>query len=170
MLKPLLIACLWLLTGPALAQSWKVGVADSGEYHYAAVPNESDAVFGQFCYPAAGHCIWILMNRTGCEDESTSPGLASSDAGAFHVTLVCRGKHVYQGVTYYRHVVSGFDDVDQVVRGGGTVGFAFPLASGQFRVARFDTDRAGVLIDRMRDRAEKARSRLPASTTKDVTL
>lgn len=135
--------------------SWTVDASGyargSSDNVYAMTINDSEAGFGQFCYPASGSCLWILATKTGCKEDSRYPVLASaSKGGAIALEVYCGGKFS----DYFRYIFTDFDAVNELVKGGGRIGIVFPLASGEFRVTRFDLDGATTAISTMRSRAE----------------
>jgi len=145
------------------AKSFARGKSDNV---YAITINDSDAGFGQFCYPDSGSCIWILVNKTGCKDDSKYPVLASAPiGGAIALEVLCGGKFS----DYFRYVFTDFDAVNELVKGGGRIGIVFPLASGEFRVTRFDLNGATTAVSNMRSQAENLAQQAKTGT-KDTKL
>jgi hypothetical protein len=148
-----------LLSGAAHSD-WSQGEAPT--YSYVAVSNDDGQMLGQSCAVADGYCRWIVTTEDMCEPGKTeTPAVISGSAGGVAATLVCLDSVVAQGKTLYRLGVAPFDDVDKVFRQTGTVGIAFPLQSGQFRVVRFSLGGDSAAIDRMRASALR---RVKAST------
>jgi hypothetical protein len=133
---------------------------------YAATINDSGALFGQFCYPAEGNCIWLIGMSTGCDKGDKYPVLANSDAGAQQLELLCDGR-LESGL--YRYVFLNFDAVDAIARKGTRIGIAIPLQADQFRVVRFQLNGATQAIDVMRAASER-RVKPASKTTRDLLL
>jgi len=151
----------------ALAQtfgSWYVDTSHNDGL-YAATINDSGEIFGQFCYPSAGSCIWFLGMKTACEKNAPYPVLANSDIGSWQLQLLCDGP-IGNGV--YRYAFSDFDTVDALVRKGTRVGFAVPLQSDQFLVSRFLLDGATKAITDMRAAAQRKTLPAPSGTRDQV--
>lgn len=144
--------------------AWSVGPMSDNEGVYAATLNDSNGVLGQYCYKDDGNCLWILANTINCDEKSQYPILVNSDAGATNMQLLCvkvSGKP--------RYAFMNFSDIDGLIKQSSYIGFAFPMASGQFQVSRFKLNGANKAISYMRDIAEKIVSP-SSSNTKDKRL
>lgn len=119
---------------------------------YAASVNDSGHVFGQFCFPGADSCVWLIGLQTGCEKGAQYPVLANSDAGAVHLKMFCDGQ-LDSGK--YRYVFTDFDEVDDLVRQATRIGFALPLQEDQFRVVRFNVRGAAAALSVMRGATQR---------------
>ena len=168
-LRALAALVLTFSSAPSLSQqigSWRIDLNEylkrQSDNIYAATLNDSENVFGQFCYPAEGSCMWILGISTGCQDKSTYPVLASTEAGAISLEVICFGKYADR---YYRYAFADFDKVDSLVRAGTRIGIVFPLkGAGEFKAIRFDLNGAIEAIDKMRSAAEKLTTSGPKGT------
>lgn len=160
-----------LTCGVAHAESWTAGVGNDKSFHYAATTNDSDGLFGQYCYVEDESCYWLVAIKTSCEINASTPIVMASDDGARHVSLICRGPYkLDNGQTLYRYYLDNFDFVDSAVRGSKLIGFAMPLESGRFRVSRFDLQGAVPVIDSMRSRVQTRINRKPTKSSKDQIL
>ena len=127
--------------GPAYAGqygNWVSGVMEGNEGYFAASINDSNGVFGQYCYAESDACIWILATDIDCKEERRYPNLVHADYGAEQLEIVCRklGKTP-------RYIFMDFDKINATItRSKSYVGFAFPLESGLFQVNRFLLDGA----------------------------
>lgn len=119
---------------------------------YAATMNDSGALLGQFCFPGAGSCVWLIGMSTRCEAGAKYPILANSDVGAQYLELYCDGE-LENGL--HRYAFTDYAAVDGLVKGGNRIGFAIPLQQDQFIVVRFLLNGAKVAISAMRDAAER---------------
>lgn len=91
---------------------------------------------------SAGHMLGVICDQSGCQaffnpliectDTNAYPALVNSPSGAFYVDLKC----VKAGDRFlYGAPLQG--DMSDAMSVGGVLGIAFPMASGQFKVARF---------------------------------
>src|SRR5512144_2189785 len=84
LLLPVFFALVLGAGSPAHAEDygkWTV-VTDDPTMMYAVVFNDSGALFGQYCYPEKGSCLWLISTSTSCEKDHKYPVLANSDGGA----------------------------------------------------------------------------------------
>ncbi len=157
---------------PALAQErsfkeWVVSVKDMKK-PFAATVNESGAVFGQYCYPESGSCLYIVATASKCEKDANYPVLLNSEAGSAYVELLCGGSSDGQRFEYY---FKNFDTINKIALQDGVLGIAFPLDGGQFRVVRFKLDGAKEAMPVLRDAAVKIKGNAPRRNgTRDQTL
>lgn len=166
-----IVACLLQTQSFAQAQVWTYGQSTDKSGRYANTVNDSDGVFTQRCVPESESCYWSIAILTSCEKDVSTPILGSADSGAGHLTIVCGEAFTYGGKKYYQYYFDSFDSVDKMVRGSKSIGFAMPLASGLFRVVRFDLAGAVSAIDSMRSLAQADVDRKPKKPkTKDLTL
>lgn len=145
------------------SQSWSQGVTTDKQGMFAATVNDSGAVFGQYCYPGDGEngtCYWILANDVTCESGSRYPVLVNSDAGAYSFEVLCFKQDEGRG----RFAVTNFDQIDKIVREGGRIAIAFPMASGLFQVNRFTLDGASRAVSSMRALASRVQDEKKTST------
>lgn len=153
---------------PASAQekrfgAWAVGTMKENAGAFAATVNDSGGLLGQYCYREREQCVWLLSNDIGCEDGAKYPVLVNADSGAATTQIVCMkvsGKPMY--------AFAEFDLIDGIVRQADWVGFAFPMASGQFRVSRFALEGAASAVEFMRKVMDQVIERVGRST-KDQT-
>jgi hypothetical protein len=180
MIKKLYIAILSALLGAAsLAQAddidngkWNVVTTDP-TMMYAVVFNDSGALFGQYCYPDKGTCLWLISISTQCEKDHKYPVLANSDGdgGAMQLTIQCQGSIGGEGKdAKYAYVFTDFDSVTSLLKNGKRVGFTIPLQSDQFKVVRFNLQGAEKAISQMRDKASEAMDESKSKNTKDQDL
>ncbi len=146
--------------------AWVEGETDDGDI-YAATTNDDGQVLAQYCALADASCTWLMVTQDTCDVGKTrTPALVSGPAGSAATSMACLSNSASNGKTYYRLGFYPFDSVDTLFRQTGTVGIAFPLESGQFRVVRFNLNGGVGVIDRMREKALKK----VKSSTKGQTL
>jgi hypothetical protein len=133
--------------------SWFVDVGESGGFIYAATVNDSGNFFGQYCYPRDSSCMWFLGMNIICKEGEKYPVLINSDDGASQLEVLCTG---IINKTIYRYAFTNFDAVDNIVKRGLRVGFAFPLQSDQFKIVRFNLDGSSHAVTVMRELASEA--------------
>ena len=139
---------------------WEVSTKDSAPY--AATANDSDQVFGQFCFLEEGSCYWLVAITIACKEGDKYPVLANSDTGAVHLEMICLDGNPQGG--RYRYAFTHFDEVDQLVRDSTRVGFAMPLQEDSFRVLRFNLRGVETALSVMRDAANKRLKSLSRNT------
>jgi hypothetical protein len=152
--------------------SWIIDVGESESFIYAATFNDSGNFFGQYCYLGAGSCMWFLGMTTACKEGAQYPVLANSDVGAIQLQLLCTGE---LGKGYYRYAFTDFDAIDNIVKKGLRVGFAYPLQSDLFSVTRFNLNGSNSAVSVMRKTASNiAPSNVPPANevkdTRDVVM
>ncbi len=175
--KTLLQALFFLAWGAsALAQAedygkWTVSTEDK-TMMYAVTFNDSGALFGQYCYPDKGSCLWLVSTSTACDKDHKYPVLANSDGGAAPLTLQCQGSIGGKGEdAKYAYVFTDFDAVSNLVKNATRIGFAVPLQADQFKVVRFEVGGSAPALAAMRKKASDAMDEArPASNTRDQTL
>jgi hypothetical protein len=147
-------AALLVASLPAQAE-WLDGITNDGALLYAVAPNQDGNVLGQWCTASTDStCRWGVVLDIACADSGSTPALISGAKGGVSVNMVCDGSFESGKGKVYRFAFGPFDTVDELFRGGGTVGIAFPLASGRFQVIRFDMTGVGYAVDKMRERAK----------------
>ena len=128
----------------------------------AVTANTAGHIFGQYCYIEEQYCIYAIAIGINCKPGNEYPALINSDAGSGRVTLVCGGKVEDQHVLG----VSGFDDIDRVVRKATRFGIAIPMKNDEFKVGRFSLRGAAETIDFMRTVAEKKMKGTPQNRSR----
>jgi hypothetical protein len=121
-----------IANAPAVAKKAAYGdwIADeAGDYTEAYTSNESGSVFGLIC---GRECVFYLNILHKCEQGHAYPAMINSNGGAYPVDLKC---FVLDGDYIVTFPVTG--DFADMLEAGGTIGFAVPLANGQFGVSRF---------------------------------
>jgi hypothetical protein len=148
---------------------WTV-VTDDPAMMYAVTFNDSGALFGQYCYPEEGSCLWLLGASTQCEKGHQYPVLANADGGAIPLKLVCQGSSKTGNDVKYTYVFTDFDAVSNLVKNASRIGFAVPLQADQFKVVRFEVDGSAEALAAMRAKASAAMDNAKTKSTKDQTL
>ncbi len=113
---------------------WGVFTADDKTFLYAVTANETQEVFGEYCYFKTGKCLWLLGLHESCEKDAAFPVLANSDSGSVALELVCLGK---TGNNMYSYGFSSWKALEESLKDGSRIGFAYGLKSLQFGVVRF---------------------------------
>jgi hypothetical protein len=165
-----------LLTGllvPGLAvaatfSDWEAFGDRSGSFLSAATVNRNQEVFGEWCYPDKGNCVWLIGITTQCREGDTYPVLANSDVGAVQFEVRCLGK--LKVTAAYELVFTNFDDVDHIARKATRVRFAIPLHAGQFHIVRFSLAGAVRALTFMREAASSSTTRAKGRGTQPETL
>jgi hypothetical protein len=127
---------------------------DMGE---ATTHENGMATFGMLC--AKGSCRYYFANGTECAAGSAYPLMVTTNEGAMSVNAVCEPMASANGdiMLYW------FDEEDAINAAFNqttTVGFAFPLTNGQFKLSNFSMDGFNAAIARMirgvQDRGQSA--------------
>lgn len=113
---------------------WSTGQTSSGDGFYAATINDSGNVLGQYCFPSAASCVYLLGMVTRCTKGKQYPVLVNATTGSFETQVYCGGP---LEIGRYQYVFTQFDLMDNAVKKGTLIGFAVPLADGRFKVVRF---------------------------------
>jgi len=142
---------------------WISGRMESNEGVYAGTMNDSKGILGQYCFSNSGDCIWLLANKTNCEEGSEYSVLVNSEAGALSTRVYC-----FKNEGEPRFAFADFKSIDNAIRNASNIGIAFPLQSGTFKVSRFSLNGAAKALDHMRNAASKAVGK--KATTRDQTL
>ncbi len=161
-------AAVLVSASPALAQvktyrDWAVGLTSDRAGVFAATVNDSGGVFGQYCYPKADTCVWLLSNDTRCEDGSKYPVLVNTDTGSASTEIYCRkvdGKS--------RYVFASYKDIEASIAGARWIGMAFPMQDGRFQVSRFSLSGAAAAVAAMEGKVKAATERASQSTEDEV--
>lgn len=167
---------LTLLTGvvvPRLAVAvtfgdWEASGDRTEQFFSAATVNRNHEVFGQWCYPGKGNCIWVIGITTPCHKGNTYSVLANSGVEVVQLEVRCLGKLAVTGV--YELAFTKFDDVDHIARKAAGVGFAIPLEVDQLRVLRFSLSGAVAALTLMREAASSAAARIRTRESQRGTL
>ena len=154
------------LSAAAQVDQWTNGLSEGDRAAFAFTTNQDADIFGQWCYPTDGSCIWLVALNLRCEESSRYPALMNANSGAASIELLCLGSFLVEGKKYYRYGFGDFNVVDSAVRSATLIGVALPLDSGRFRVVRFSTAGANQVLDRMRRQAGE----LEKGSTRGTTL
>jgi hypothetical protein len=104
------------------------------------------SVFGMLC--GAGSCRYYFANSTVCEASSTYPLMITTNEGALAVDAVCEPMNSANGevMLYWFNETA---TMNQAFKNTPTVGFAFPMTNGQFKISTFSMDGFNEAVDRM---------------------
>lgn len=135
------LAVFFGIIGSAHAQkqrvgSWTVETADA--YTEAFTGNDSGSTFGFLCI--AGTCSFYLDTNTRCEEDSKTPLLVNANSGSTYVVSSCLHFRSSTGTRYINSISD--KDVVTAISSGRVIGFAMPLANGDFKVTRFSLEGA----------------------------
>ena len=163
-----------LLYGHAFAnekiayQNWVVEI--DAETTEAYTVNDSSSSLGLFC--GSSTCVFYLNPNLNCQPNTKNAVLLNGSTTSAAIGMQCTlgGKHYFQ-------ILDAFDQVLNVVKAGGNIGFAVALQGGAFSVYRFSLNGALPALQRALDEAAKKRQVRPsqpmpnkAPSSKDITL
>lgn len=127
-------------------QDWTVD--RFGSFTAAYTTNNVGSVFGLLC--ASDSCSIYVNLQTSCETDGSYPMMMNSAAGAYPLTFKC---HVIPRKADPAYVLVTDATVGPEAFAGGQIGFAEPMASGEFTVSRFSTLGARAAMARAMQRA-----------------
>jgi hypothetical protein len=111
---------------------WLVSVENGVYETYTA--NESGSTLGLLC--TESDCSFYLRAGITCERGGTYLALINSESGAASHELSCVPLTI-KNIPEYVLLIGDLKPFAEVVLSSTTIGFAIPMASGQFKVSRF---------------------------------
>jgi hypothetical protein len=162
-MKAVLFVLAVLFQLPSAAQTYGDWVVTRIAGLQIAKSSTGNAVIGVVCVVEADSCHAYIGTDSTCNEGQRVPMLINSAVGAVQVTTQCTkiGGFLY-------NIIDEFDSAASAFESGGVVGFALPLASGEFRVIRFSTRGATHAIRDARTRPERIQRDNPSKS--DVRL
>ena len=124
--------------------NWYVVKTDSGLA--AGTINDAGGILLITCYSSSQKCVHTLSLNMPCNNDGRYPILINSDYSAISDDAIC-SKH--DNDNSYSFILTKFDETQSVLRKGTYIGFAIPLESGLFKVARFNLNGSDKAIDYM---------------------
>lgn len=109
----------------------------------ASTKDASMAKFGMLCGEES--CRYYYDNGINCEPGSTYPIVIATSAGSIAVETVCAPA---EGETT-RYWFTDLPQFNDALMQSDTVGIAFPLASGQFKISQFLMNGFGEAVERV---------------------
>jgi hypothetical protein len=123
--------------------AWSVIAASDKADLVAYTALDSGEFLGYRCFGKLGRCIHVVNFGTQCEDGKKYPALVDTTDSALGMDFLCSKN----GATY--ELIPDFSQFHTLLGASkGHIGFALPLASGLFKVVRFNLDGAGVAMAR----------------------
>jgi hypothetical protein len=117
-----------------LIGNWVVDKSIEG-IQLANTSNDSSSTTGVICFLSSKNCSSYIYLGNSCEVGENYPMMVNSAVGALHISTTC--VKINQELNVYE--ISDFTTMNLAYESGGEIGFAVPMASGQFRVVRFST-------------------------------
>jgi len=108
--------------------------SDLGDYMEAFTRNRAGS---SFCVICGSQCLVYVDPKAKCESGQKYPAMISTIKGALQVDLLCHhmeSRHFFSTPATHEHY--------ELLRTGGDIGFALPLANGKFKVSTFSLDGA----------------------------
>lgn len=112
---------------------WALVEAENAKVALTATDN--GAIFGYACLKS-GNCNYFLDAKAGCESGTTSPMLATGEAGVMHINGTC--SKLESG----RYLLDINEDMSALIAGSSYLGIAFAQQAGNFRSLRFSLNGA----------------------------
>ena len=112
---------------------WTVMLSDDKKDLIAATGQDNDKFLAYRCFTKAAKCVHVIVMATSCDDGHRYPVLINASSGSLTVDCLCS-----ENEGTYELLPTDFDGFHRILTDStGHVGFALPLASGQFKVVRF---------------------------------
>jgi hypothetical protein len=127
-----------------------------GGIYMATTANNVGSVFGTMC--EKNTCFAFMNPSIGCNPSDQYPALINAPGGAFSVLVTCEK---FGDLLIYDFDIG--DQLSEAMAVGGVLGIAFPMASGEFKVARFSLTGAARATARI---AQLAKGEVPASNSR----
>ena len=153
---------------PVAIKDWTF-IDTGGGTGIAKTINESGSVLGIYCI-AKQNCDAYMVSSMTCEVGSKYPGLINSDSGSFHASVTCRNIASEGEKPNYAFVFDEFDLIRNLMLKDHTVGVALPLASGQFKVARFSLEGSNETLAAVSRAMNGGAKQVSTTQTKDQTI
>lgn len=134
---------------------WLVSVENGVYETYTA--NESGSTLGLLC--TESDCYFYLRADITCESGGTYLALINSESGAASHKLSCAPLTINNNIEYVL-LIGDLEPFAEVIISSTTIGFAIPMANGQFKVSRFSLRGANKALEVVVD-LRKARSSPP---------
>ncbi len=174
-IRAVVIGITVLIGGHAMAASQPVVVKDwsfidtGNGTGIAKTYNESGSVLGLYC-AAANNCDAYMMTAMGCDDGHKYPGLVNADSGAYNVTVTCQNIASAGEKPNFAFVFDDFNTIKGLMLKDHSVGIALPLASGQFKVARFSLEGSNETLAAVNRAITNGSKQVSAKQAKDETI
>lgn len=139
---------------------WTLSVDDG--YAEAFTSNSAGSGFGYFCTAKA--CIYYVHSDSTCVDKSTIPALINAESGAVATDLTCR--HLEEK----NLLVVDYKVIESTTASGQLIGFAIPMADGQFRAIRFSLNGYAAATKAAEEFAAQIAPKQPKPTATDTYL
>lgn len=134
---------------------WKAFRLDTGAY-MATVQNDAGSVLATLC--TGSTCHVVVNPHISCDPGSKYPALVNAPSSAFAVTFLC--EKLGDLLVYSVPLDTVMSDAMSI---GGVLGVAMPMASGEFKAARFSLTGSARATARIQ---QLATDTTPASTEK----
>lgn len=108
---------------------WSVNVLGATS-SIASVKNNADSAFGVICLE--DFCTTFFNPALKCDEGTKYPALVNAPSAAFPVTMECVKA---AGLDLYTFPLD--EGIKDALSIGGVIGIAYPMKSGEFKVARF---------------------------------
>jgi hypothetical protein len=169
----LLILC--SLASHAYAESRTFGdwvVSPSGGIYEAFTANDSGSTFGVIC--GADDCkFYLRLGISSCDKDASYKTLINSDSGASVFNLSCSPLTIEGRKEYVLLIEESLKSLSDPLLKTTTIGFAIPMAGGQFKVSRFSMrgfPKAMELIGNLRTKDESEKKSQGSQGIRDTNL
>ncbi|WP_303761181.1 hypothetical protein [Alcanivorax jadensis] len=130
--------------------AWTVIRANDGIDLIATTANESGSFIGFRCFAKSQECAHVLFADIECTDGGSNPILINSDYSALSMNAFCS-----KNGANYELLLTPYDDIHRILQKGNDVGFAIPMASGQFKVVRFSLNGSEKAMEYVKEKTSR---------------
>jgi hypothetical protein len=169
------LMCLVLASSPLAAAPPKSGTVKDWTFtDYAdgtagaQTTNESESSLGVYC-ASKDNCLAYLATDSGCQDGSKYTVMMNANSGANALLATCKSLATPRSKQQFALFFEDLGAVLDTMLKDHTVGFAIPLASGQFKVVRFSLEGSNETLAAV-DSAEGAAPGAKPAVNRDETL
>jgi hypothetical protein len=146
-------------------KDWEFQRFDNGSA-IASTGNGTGSSLGVYCV-AKRNCSIYLATDTGCEDGQRYTLLLNASTAAYALNSTCRGISSPGEKQHFVFFLEDFDAIIATMMKEHTVGFAIPIAGGEFKVARFSLEGSNEAIAAVSSLLEDAKPK-PALNSDQV--
>lgn len=128
---------------------------NSGDQIAGTLSNDGKSYLVSRCFRNLKKCAIVISAPTKCEKDSEYPMLINSNDGSHHATGICSFNE-----DKYEYILMPYNTILKLIdKDNGTIGFAMPLESGEFRAYRFSLLGAKKALSDMHTKFNQSSSR-----------
>lgn len=121
---------------------WFVVRADNGDMVAGTIQDNFSKALVYRCFKDFNKCAYTLIADIECTDGHTYPVLVNSELSALSMNTICS-----KNDDKYELLVTDIQQLHEIVKKSNVIGFAIPMASGEFKVIRFSLNGSSKAMD-----------------------